>query len=70
MSSGDADILIVKVQFGGFDNHASGYFQKLGTLDSVAYGEFELLMFQLVDFQILDLVSVMEIIASQPAVGH
>jgi len=70
MSSGEAIILIVKVQFGGFDNHASGNFQKLGILDSVECWEFEMLMFQLVDQQRLALVTVVEIIASQPAVGH
>jgi len=49
MSSGEADILIVKVQFGGFDKHAFGHFQKLGILDSVAYWEFELMMLHLVE---------------------
>jgi len=68
MSSGKADILIVKVQLGGFDNHVSGHFQKLGILDSVAYWEFELLIFQLVELQRLALVTVVEIIAVQPAV--
>jgi len=42
----------------------------LGILDSVAYWEFELLMFQLVDFQRLAVVTVVEIMAGQPAVGH
>jgi len=70
MSSSEADILIVKVQFGGFNNHASGYFKKLGFLDYVEYWEFELLMFQLVDLQRLALVTEVEIIAGQPAVGH
>jgi len=70
MSSGEADILIVKVQFEGFDNHASGHFQNLGILDSVEYLESEQLIFQLVDLQSLALVTVVEIIAGQPAVGH
>jgi len=68
MSSGEADISIVKVQFGGFDDHASGHFKKLGILDSVAFWEFELLMFQLVNLQSLALVTVAEIITGQPAV--
>ena len=70
MSSGEADSSIVKVQFGGYDNHASWYFQKLGVLDSVEYWEFKLLMVQLVDLQKLALVTVVEIIAGQPAVGR
>jgi len=70
MSSGEADILIVKVQFGGFVNHVAGHFKKLGILDYDGYWEFELLMFQSVDLQRLALVNVVEIIAGQPAVGH
>jgi len=42
----------------------------LGILDSVEYWEFKLLMFQLVDLQRLVLVTVVEIIAGQPAVGR
>jgi len=68
MSSGEADISIVKVQFGEYDYHASGYFPDLSILDSVAFWEFELLMFQLVDLQRLALVTVVEIIAGQPAI--
>ena len=70
MSSGEADSSIVKVQFGGYGSHASWHFQKLGILDSVEYWEFKLLMFQLVDLQRLVLVTVVEIIAGQPAVGR
>ena len=68
MSSGEADISIVKVQFVGCDNHASGHFQKLVILDYVEYWDFELLIFQLVNLQRLALVTVVEIIAGQPAV--
>ena len=70
MSSGEADSSIVKAQFGGYDNHVSWHFQKLGVLDSVEYLEFKLLMFHLVDLQRLGSVTVVEIIADQPAVGH
>ena len=70
MSSGEADSSIVKVQFGGYDYHVSWHFQNLGVLDSVEYWEFKLLMFHLVDLQRLGSVTVVEIIADQPAVGH
>jgi hypothetical protein len=42
----------------------------LGVLDSVEYWEFKLLMFWLVDLQRLASVTVVEIIAGQPAVGR
>jgi len=56
MNSGEAVSLIVQVQFGGYGNHVSWQFQKLGFFYSVAYWEFKLLMFQLVDVQRLALV--------------
>ena len=62
MTSGEADISIVKVQFAGYDNHTWWQFKQLGILDSVAYWEFELLMFQLVYLQRLA-VLVVEITA-------
>jgi len=63
MASGEADISIVKVQFAGYDNHAWWHFKELGFLVSVAYWEFELLMFQLVDLQRLAVMLVVEITA-------
>ena len=69
MSSGEADSSILKAQFAGYD-YVSWHFQKLGVLDSVEYWEFKLLMFHLVDLQRLALVTVVEIIAGQPAVGR
>jgi len=70
MTSGEADISIVRIQFAGYDNYAWWQFKQLGILDSVAYWEFDLLMFQLVDLQRLAVVTVVEITAGQPAVGH
>jgi len=63
MTSGEADISIVKLQFAGYDNHAWWHFKQLDILDSVAYWEFELLMFQLVDLQRLSVMVVVEITA-------
>jgi len=70
MPSGEADISIVKVLFAGYDNHAWWHFKQLGILDSVAYFDFELLMFQLVDLQRFAVMLVVEIAAGYPAVGH
>jgi hypothetical protein len=44
--------------------------KKLGSLDSVEYWEFKLSMFQLVGVQKLALVTGVEIVAGQPAVGR
>jgi len=63
MTCGEANISIVKVQFAAYDNHAWWHFKQLGILDSVAYWEFELLMFQLVDLQRIAVVMVVEFTA-------
>ena len=63
MSSGEADISILKVQFSGYNNHAWWHFKQMAILDSVAYWEFELLMYQLVDLQRLSSVMLVEITA-------
>jgi len=63
MTIGDADISILKVHSAGYDNHAWWHFKQFRILDSVAYWEFELLMFQLVDLQRLAVVMMAEITA-------
>jgi hypothetical protein len=57
-------------QFGGCGNHVSGHFQNLDFLVSVAYWELKLLLLHLVNVEKFTFVTVVVIIAVQPAAGR